>query len=100
MTSSFLRRPNGVGPRIAPEARGLQKGASKEGEPMLLTPSGTETRVYQFVRQRDSLRATAEEIAEQVGGDVHDTRLALDELVARNELRRFERPGAAAVYWS
>ena len=67
---------------------------------MLLTPFGTETRVYQYVRQHDSLRATAEEIAAEVGGDAEDIRLALDELVARNELRRFERPGAAAVYWS
>jgi hypothetical protein len=67
---------------------------------MLLTPSRTETRVYQFVRQQDTLRATVEEVAAEIGGDLDDTRLALDELVARNELRRFERPGAPAVYWS
>jgi hypothetical protein len=67
---------------------------------MLLTPSRTETRVYQYVRQRDSLRTTVEEVAAEVGGDLDDTRLALDELVARNELRRFERPGGPAVYWS
>jgi hypothetical protein len=67
---------------------------------MLLTPSRTETRVYQYVRRHDSLRATVEEVAAEIGGDLDDTRLALDELVARNELRRFERPGAPAVYWS
>jgi hypothetical protein len=78
----------------------LQKGAGKEGDQMLLTPSRTESRVYQYVRRHDSLRATADEIAAAVGGDLTDTRLALDELVARNELRRFERPGAPAVYWS
>jgi predicted ArsR family transcriptional regulator len=67
---------------------------------MLFTPSRTEERVYQLVRQRGSLSATAEEIAREVGGDAHDARLALDELVARNELRRFERPGERPVYWS
>ncbi|HEV8633004.1 MAG TPA: hypothetical protein VG370_02005 [Chloroflexota bacterium] len=67
---------------------------------MLLTPSQTEERVYQCVRQSASLRATAEDIAARIGGDVHDTRLALDELVARNELRRFDVPGAPPVYWS
>lgn len=66
---------------------------------MLLTPSSTEERVNQYVRQNGSLHATAEEIAARIGGDVHDTRLALDELVARNELRRFDVPGAP-VYWS
>ena len=67
---------------------------------MLFTPSRTEERVYQLVRRRGSLHATAEEIAREVGGDVVDTRLALDELVARNELRRFEPPGEHPVYWS
>jgi hypothetical protein len=67
---------------------------------MLLTPFRTEERVYLYVRQNAPLRATAEEIASRVGGDERDTRLALDELVARNELRRFELPGAPTVYWS
>ena len=67
---------------------------------MLLTPSRTEERVYAFVRRQGSLSATAQEIAREVGGDAEDARLALDELVARNELRRFERPGERPVYWS
>jgi hypothetical protein len=67
---------------------------------MLFTPSRTEERVYQYVRQAGTLRATAEEVARCVGGDAEDTRLALDELVSRNELRRFERPGERPVYWS
>ena len=67
---------------------------------MLLTPSRTEERVYQYVRESGSLSATDEEIARQVGGDAHDARLALDELVSRNELRRFERPGERPLYWS
>jgi hypothetical protein len=67
---------------------------------MLLTPSRTEQRVYQYVRQNASLQATAEDVAAQVDGDVQDTRLALDELVARNELRRFDLPGRPTVYWS
>jgi hypothetical protein len=67
---------------------------------MLLTPSRAEARVYRYVRQNPSLHATAEDVAALVGGEVPDIRLALDELVARNELRRFERPGAPAVYWS
>jgi hypothetical protein len=67
---------------------------------MLFTPSRTEERVFQYVRQIGSLRATAEEVASQVGGDAQDAALALDELVSRNELRRFERPGERPVYWS
>jgi hypothetical protein len=67
---------------------------------MLFTPSRTEERVFQYVRRIGSLRATAEEVASQVDGDVQDASLALDELVARNELRRFERPGERPVYWS
>jgi hypothetical protein len=67
---------------------------------MLFTPSRTEERVFQYVRQIDALHATAAEIASQVGGDAQDASLALDELVARNELRRFERPGERPVYWS
>ena len=67
---------------------------------MLLTPSRTEERVFQYVRRAGSLRATADEVARRVGGDAHDATLALNELVARNELRRFERPGERPVYWS
>jgi hypothetical protein len=67
---------------------------------MLFTPSRTEERVFQYVRQIGSLRATAEEVASHVGGDAQDASLARDELVARNELRRFERPGEHPVYWS
>ena len=67
---------------------------------MLFTPSRTEERVYQYVREAGTLRATAEEVARRIGGDVQDARLALDELVSRNELRRFERPGEHPVYWS
>lgn len=67
---------------------------------MLFTPARTEERVYQYVRQLNSVHATDEEIARQIGGDADDTRLALDELVSQNELRRFERPGERPVYWS
>jgi hypothetical protein len=67
---------------------------------MLLTPSRAAERVYQYVRQHASLHTTAEEIADLIGADLSDTRLALDELVARNELRRFDPPGRPEVYWS
>ena len=70
-----------------------------EGD-MLITPSRTEERIYHWVREAGSLRATANQIAATVGGDVEDTRVALDEMVSRNELRRFEVPGESSVYWS
>jgi len=67
---------------------------------MLLTPSTAEERVFQFVRQIGELHATADEVARQTGCDVGDTRHALDELVQRNLLRRFDVPGEVPVYWT
>ena len=67
---------------------------------MLLTRSAAEDRVFQFVRQAGELHATAEEVADRTGCDVHDTQHVLDELVQRNLLRRFDVPGERPIYWS
>ena len=67
---------------------------------MLLTPSTSEDRVFQFVRHTGELHATADEVARQTGCDVQDTRHVLDELVQRNLLRRFDVPGERPVYWT
>jgi DNA-binding MarR family transcriptional regulator len=67
---------------------------------MLLTAATAEERVFQYVRQVGQLHATDAEIARQTGCDPQDTRHALDELVQRNLLRRFDVPGERPVYWS
>jgi len=67
---------------------------------MLLTRSTAEERVFHFVRQVGELHATAEDVALQTGCDLGDTRHALDELVQRNLLRRFDVPGERPIYWT
>ena len=66
---------------------------------MLLTPLRAEERVFQFVRGAGEIRLTAREIASRIGCDAEDTRLALDDLVQRNLLHRFDVPGEGPVYW-
>lgn len=67
---------------------------------MLATTTGMDDRVWQFVRGTGALHASAEEIANQVDCDVRDAQAALDDMVARNLLRRFDVPGRSPVYWS
>jgi predicted ArsR family transcriptional regulator len=67
---------------------------------MLLTPPSADERVWHLVRESGSLRARADEVARQVGCDADDARHALDDLVQRNVLRRFDVPGDQPVYWS
>jgi len=67
---------------------------------VLLTPGQTEERIWHYVRGHRSLRATAAEIARHARADVEETRHVLDELVARNVLRRFDPPGEPPIYWS
>jgi hypothetical protein len=66
---------------------------------MLLTPSGAEERIFQFVRQAGELRATPEDVARSIDCAVEDARHALDDLVQRNMLRRFDVPGQGPIYW-
>jgi hypothetical protein len=66
---------------------------------MLLTPSRAEDRVFQFVRGAGELRVTAPEVANRLACDVDDTQHALDELVQRGLLHRFDVPGEGPVYW-
>ena len=67
---------------------------------MTMSPSSAEERVLHLVRDADDFRATPEDVARWIGGDVEDARDALDELVARNVIRRHEIPGEGEVYWS
>jgi len=67
---------------------------------MLLTPGQTEERIWHYVRANPSLHATAADVARAAGADADEARQVLDELVARNLLRRFDTPGEAPIYWT
>jgi hypothetical protein len=74
--------------------------AESEGTQMLLTQDRTEERVWRYVREAGTLYATVEDVAGATGGNLADVREALDDLVARSVLRRFDTPGESPVYWS
>lgn len=67
---------------------------------MLLTPSRAEERVWQLVRGQPAFRMSATHTARVVGCDDGDAEQALDELVQRGILRRFDVPGERPLYWS
>jgi hypothetical protein len=67
---------------------------------MLLTPGQTEERVWHYVRGSRTLHATAADIARTTHHDVGDVRHVLDELVARNVIRRFDAAGESPIYWN
>lgn len=67
---------------------------------MLLIPGRAEEKIWRYVRDAGTLYASAQDVARATGADVDDARHVLDELVARNVLRRFENPGRPPTYWS
>lgn len=67
---------------------------------MLLTPSKAEEKVLLLFRSPMPIRGTASDVARRIHGDIDDVKAALDELVARGDLRRHDVPGERPVYWS
>ena len=67
-----------------------------------VTPTGTDAdeRIMHFVRHSSAFRATAQDVSRWIGVGVDEAQEALDDLVARNVLRRHEIPGEDQVYWS
>lgn len=67
---------------------------------MLPTQGPVEERIRHYVHDVGILHATAEEVARATASDPDEAHHALDELVSRNVVRRFETPGQTPVYWS
>ena len=67
---------------------------------MLLSPGHADERIWRLMRSSNALRGSADEIAEKIHCDNDETVHALDDMVARNLLRRHEVPGRRSVYWN
>ena len=67
---------------------------------MLLSPGHADEKILRLMRSSDTLRGSADEIAEKIACANRETEHALEDMVARNMLRRHEVPGRGYVYWN